>query len=292
MKKVFSSSSDIAHLFANKLQEEARTSNNSFFFRNNTIYSYGYHFPIAKHIEFKGVQALLFTLRKYSNTTAKHINYVSQATNHLNKIYCAHPEAPHEDNFKFWLEQCQEICNKLAKAKKPEIYLNQLSGVNDLVVKYASFFDIDVPISLAAILATSNKEEYATYLANRRELEAAENKRKEAQLKAKHKEELAKWNNFELSRLYSRIDVDYLRLNVDTIETTQGVKIDLVTGKRFYESILNNTLLVGQHVLGFEVLSVDSKHIKVGCHNFDVKYLKQFGSKIFTSVPQDTQSTK
>ena len=63
MKKVFTDISHIAHLWANQLQDEARNSGSgNFYFDGDVIYSYGSHFPIAKHVvNAKGEKAVLFT---------------------------------------------------------------------------------------------------------------------------------------------------------------------------------------------------------------------------------------
>ena len=97
MKKVHTPQ-NVTHLFANQLQDEARTQTNNLFFYNDKIYSYGHHFCIAKH--YNGI--LLFTERMYSNTTAKHINHVSSATNRKEKVFYAYPDGTHEQNFNFW----------------------------------------------------------------------------------------------------------------------------------------------------------------------------------------------
>ena len=41
----------VAHLWANKSQDSARESGGRFYFVGDTIYSYGSHFPIARHVE-------------------------------------------------------------------------------------------------------------------------------------------------------------------------------------------------------------------------------------------------
>ncbi len=51
----------------------------NFFWDEDTIYSYGRHFPIARVIERNGKKAVLFTTRGYSNTTAGHIREVKSA---------------------------------------------------------------------------------------------------------------------------------------------------------------------------------------------------------------------
>lgn len=71
---------EIAHLWAHKTQSAARNPGKNFYFEGDTIYSYGSHFPIARHVvNAKGVPAIVFTQRSYSVTTAKHINLVRRA---------------------------------------------------------------------------------------------------------------------------------------------------------------------------------------------------------------------
>lgn len=60
----------VAHLWANKSRESA--SGSHFYFRGDTIYSYGGHFPIARHVTFKGNPVVLFTTADYSSSTARH----------------------------------------------------------------------------------------------------------------------------------------------------------------------------------------------------------------------------
>lgn len=60
---------------------------NSMFIDGDTIYSYGYHFPIATRVNSK---LYLFNCNHYSNTTAKHKNEVLSAiaTNDAQVIEC------------------------------------------------------------------------------------------------------------------------------------------------------------------------------------------------------------
>lgn len=283
MKKVFTDISTIAHLWANQLQDEARNSGN-FYFNGSTIYSYGGHFPIAKHIEVNEQKAVLFTKRGYSNTTSKHIAVVRQAASHLNVIKCYNPNATHKENFNFWETESEQIAAKLPKAKKPEIYLNELGYIQNEVNKYAQFFGIEIPTILGTILSIKDKNEYNTYNEQRTAILEAERLKKEAELKKQHKKALAEWKTGKTHRLYTRIGTDYLRLNKESqrIETTQAVKIPMELGKRLFYSIKENRLKVGDKVLDFEVNEIGSK-IKIGCHTFTKKYLLQFGSQVFAN---------
>lgn len=285
MKTVFTDISQVAHLWANQLQDDAKNSGHNFYFSGNTIYSYGSHFPIAKHIvNASGEKATLFTERSYSNTTAKHISVVRQAARHLNVIYCAiviTQDNTHEQNFKCWLNDAERSAEKLVKAKKPELYLSEISHIADKANKYAAFFSLTIPTTLQVILAIGNKNEYAAYAEKKSEYELAEKKQAEKNLQKRHKKELSEWLKGKTHRLYVHNGFDYLRMNNDRVETTQAVQIPLETAKGLYTAIKDNSLNVGAKFMQYEVLET-GKNIKIGCHNFKTDYLLKFGQTLFS----------
>ena len=265
MKKVVSQQ-DVAHLFANQLQSEARNTNNSFYFYEDKIYSYGSHFCIAKFVD---ENTLLFTERTYSSTTSGHIAIVRSATSHKAKIYCAFPTGSHEDNFKYWLNDAEAVTKQLQNARKPEIYLTQLNGIKDRVQKYANYFNISVPITLNEVLSVTNKDEVKSYLESKQKYIDAENKRKEKEQIKKHRKDLKLWRSFEKQKLYSRDGFDYLRKDSENFETTQGVKFPIAVGMRFYNNL--TAVKVGDKFLNYEVKEVTKNHIVIGCHKITMK---------------------
>ncbi len=273
--------STVAHHWANQIGDYARVSCDNFYFRNKTIYSYGSHFPIAKHIEnAAGEKAVLFTERTYSNTTAKHISITRQAARHLNIIYCYSPNSSHNENFLHWQAKAEGIARNLEKAKKPEKYLSEIGYVAGHVNEYAAFFGIAVPDTLAAVLSIGNKAEFASYLEKKRVYLLAEEKKAKRKYNLQHQKALKKWLNGESDRLYTNNGNDYLRLKDDRIETSQCVQIPLELGKKIWHQVKSKTLAVGQKILGYEVNEV-GKIVKVGCHTFKSRYLIDFGEKIF-----------
>lgn len=273
--------SELCHKWANMEQESGRTSTGSLFFNRSTIYSYGDHFAIAKHIvNEQGQRAILFTLRGYSNTTAKHISSVWMSCKNDNIIHCAYPNGKHEDNFKYWEQEAEhDGASKLAKARKPEKYLNILSNIETKANNYASYFGIELPETLKALLAIKDKTEFLAFADKKAEFIKAERKRNQAEQKRKFKEDVKKWFNCETSRLYTTYKYDFLRINENRIETTQAVQIPLELGKRLYQSIKNGSLNVGDKVLNYSVNEI-GKEIKIGCHTFKQSYLLKFGSKL------------
>ncbi len=81
MKTVFDNSMT-AHVWAQNSQYEGRSHNGNFYFEDRVIYSYGRHFPIARHTFTKqGKPCVLFTTDHYSSSTSQHMNCVSGALN-------------------------------------------------------------------------------------------------------------------------------------------------------------------------------------------------------------------
>jgi hypothetical protein len=278
MKKVFTNS-ELAHKYAEQSQNEGRGSGSSFFFRGAVLYSYGSHFPICKFMEDNGESVLLFTTRSYSNSTAKHINLARNATSHIKKIFCANPEATHDDNFKAWINSAETSATKLAKAKKPEIYLNELSHTAREANKYAHFFGIVVPETLQTLVGMKDKAEFKEYAKKQAEETAKEAQRVMKEKKKQFKESFKKWLSCEIPYLYTRLAFDFLRLNDDRVETTQGVKIPLELAKRLYISIKNGTIKEGDKLLNHTIDKVGAQ-IKIGCHTFQKSYLLKFGAQL------------
>jgi hypothetical protein len=285
MKTVFNDLSQIAHIWANKLQNNAKNSSSNFFFSGKTIYSYGHHFAIAKHVENEnGVKAILFTEQSYSHTTSKHISIVRQAASHINRIYCYSPDYTHQDNFNSWLKKVEIIAANLTKAKKPEIYLNQIAEISTKVNTYSSFFSIAIPEELKIALSIQNKDEYFAFTAKKEALKIAEEKKQKRLLAAKHKKELAKWLKGKTNRLYTRDGLDYLRVNGEKIETSQGIDLSIEYGISVYNKLKQDLLKEGDKVLQYEVRKVNGV-VSIGCHTFKKSYLLNFGSQLTKLTP-------
>src|SRR4051794_17602476 len=74
-------SREVAHLWAHRAQEHARDRGGKLYFNGDTIYSYGEHFPIARHVYHGDQHIVLFTCMGYSNTTSRHKRRVLSALN-------------------------------------------------------------------------------------------------------------------------------------------------------------------------------------------------------------------
>lgn len=87
-KTVFKDAYEVAHIWAQRNHTEGRIPSGNIYFYNNTIYSYGNHFPIATFVTRNGSTKVLFNDTTYSHTTNKHQIAVRSAIKHYDIISC------------------------------------------------------------------------------------------------------------------------------------------------------------------------------------------------------------
>lgn len=299
MKKVMDKY-NVAHMWANQLQDEARTSTRNLYFNGATIYSYGSHFPIASHIEFNGKEAVLFTTRDYSVTTSQHKFIVYRAIPGGRLILFCHnvenwshwPEKTfhHNGNFDAWKTELENLHQKLVKARKKEKYTNEIARVKLSAEKYCDFFEVSIPDELQKLFNTDS-EEIRKYFFEKAEKIIAEEKARKEKEKQIFLENVEKFKNFEIDHLYKNWFIgddvhDYLRFNKEKqiVETSQRVEVPLRLALCFHALIENKKLTVGMHLLSYSVKKVDEEEIVIGCHKFPTDYLLNFGNELKTQI--------
>jgi len=310
MKHVFSSHSEVCHIWAQQTQNDGRAA--SIFFEGQTIYSYGRHFPIAT-IEGNDV---FFTLRGYSNSTAKHKNYAHRAITHKNIIDCFEVPVKYEDkplkkhlllsvhskNEIEWKNQIVSLFQELGNKRNRDITgrMNSLKRNIDQLTVYCDYFNYKVKDKeLKKLLKQFNSPDFLAVakLAVDKENEAKERKLIEA--KKAFDTYIDLWQNFDTSGLYNlpgkvkdlanfykyqqRDQLDLLRFNrqSERIETSKNVQIPYEIGKRFWQSLKANEVKPGSKILDYTVGSINGT-VKIGCHTFKTDYLIKFGEKIFS----------
>ncbi len=100
------------------------------YFRGGTIYSYGAHFPIARHVKLRktGEHAILFTSRGYSSSTSKHKQLVRRAIPAKTTVFVvndvdADTVTEHRRNLEVFKAQALELFRKSKKARENKAYL-------------------------------------------------------------------------------------------------------------------------------------------------------------------------
>lgn len=288
MKTIFSNS-ELVHTFAQQEQQEGKTSNNGMFFHNQKIYSYGYHYLLA---EILPDNIVLINDSGFSNSTAKHINLVTNATRQYKQYFFKNICFNNVYNSIIFASI------KIVKARKKEVH------ANEIISKFESFTDFLNEFDKAMI--RGNKEYYfqdkKTFLKDEKYKqikkiynEIAKDKdlfveqAKERELKAKvkaqkeHKELLKKFFAYEINNITKKVDEDFLRISLDKtqIETTQGVRVSIQDAKNLYTMIEQGKDIKGVKIDNYLVLSLNGT-LKIGCHQINTKNMHEIGKQIKT----------
>jgi len=293
MKKVFSSNYDVIHLFAQRTQDEARTQTNNVFFKNNELYSYGYHYLLA---EFINDETILINNTSYSNSTSKHINIITQASRQYKQYFFE------EICLSNVYDTIKEASKKIIKARKKEVYASTIIKTFESFESFFNEFNFCFYYSNSfyngyhkqeknLIVKNDNyKEIKKIYKAikkdeNKYVEEGKERVKKEIKkAKEKLKADLNKFFNYKIDYVNSKqIEEDYLRISEDKqhVETSQRVKISIDEAKKLYYMIENNQDIKGYKISNYIVISLNGV-LKIGCHKINVKNVHEIGKQLKT----------
>jgi hypothetical protein len=280
MKKVFTKSEDVIHLFAQQDQYEARCSN--VFFYGEKIYSYGHHYLLG---EFLDEFTILINDSGYSVTTAKHIRQIIWATSQYKQFLKTETDL---DSVYYEIKENQK---KLTRARKPEMYINRINYLFEKYVEFAEYKRKKLKLGKRYFSAYANDKfkevrslvkqlEKENGLESLQEFQRKETKKRKAREAKEIKKNLVKFLNYEINSF--RIgEEDFLRLSQDgeKVETTQGVKVFVNSAKILYKMILAGQDIKGHRIDGFTVTSINGT-LKIGCHNINMESVHKVGKQI------------
>lgn len=264
MKTIFTNS-EIVHVFNLQNQSHGQTPNNNMFFRYGKIYSYGYHYLLAQFLD---NETILINDKGYSNTTAKHISLVTSATSDKKQFFITKTDT------KIVLSDIKNYLNKLTRARKTkEYYLNQINSTFKMYFDFVEYKKQKTKLKKVK----EHREILKLYKDFTENYDNLEQQIKEAQIKEQQrakkaiKENLKKWRNLEISYFRNNTGKDFLRLlDSDTIETSQGVKIDKKEAQRLC-NLIDHKKAIGQKVDNKYLITACNGILKAGCHTIEMQ---------------------
>lgn len=274
MRTVFNSAHDVIHAFAQRNQSHGRSSN--VFFYEDKIYSYSYHYLLGEFIDDK---TIVIDTRGYSNTTAKHIHWIIGATRQYKQFFTLSCDIYHVHT------QVLSLKDRLATARKPENYINQILSLWDSLNEFIKYTknkntpkdDRYKEIKRIVKAIQSQPQEYQHKLAEAKKKQELAKQRKEAK---QIKDTLSKFYNYEVHTF--RIgDKDYLRISQDgsNVETSQHVKVSIDEARTLYQLICKGVDIAGHRISNYIVNSINGT-LKIGCHNIDMDSVHKVGKQL------------
>jgi hypothetical protein len=284
MKKVFSGHASLSHAWANQTHPIGKA--NSMFFDGPVIYSWGYHYEIARFIDApNGEKVCFINSNGYSNSTGKHTNHVANAIpKNITKFF-----VPFVIDGGYWhksqtvkIDQLPSIINKIMlnidsliekqlNARSKFYYFNSIYSFYNQVLNICELFNIEKPVLPVNWFEAETK---ANFLRN---TEQDRQKAKEQKELKKSIELLEKWQKHEFNGQLYNIPV-HLRISKDgqLIETTKGAKVEFSKAVELYNRLKRNENVNGYKIDGFTVLENNSEAVKIGCHVINWPIINKF----------------
>jgi len=276
MKKVFNSNAQLSHAWANQLQDEGRGSN--MFFEGPAIYSYGYHYEIARFVIANNNEKVCFVNSNgYSNTTAKHTNHVHNAIPDGIKVF----KVPFNSSNKLNIDLLTDVVSKLIE-KVDQQLTQQLKARSDFKFFYDAYQNFEAIIEICELfgiekpLYPTDWEAAKLKSKHLRETKKEREEKKAAKKLEKSIELLTKWLNHEYNGQLYDIPV-HLRISKDgqLIETTKGAKVDKLEALKLLFKLRKGENVNGYKLDGFTVIENNNEAVKIGCHTISWNIINQ-----------------
>ena len=316
--------SEIAHTFAHKDygRNGGRKGSNMLSDESGeTLYSYGYHFPICTHLDAASHAGfeLAFTTSSYSRTTSEHISYAGIATSHLKTLYCYNPENARNGRHKENLQEFAREAMEAAQAYRGRDTMADADRMRKLLTAldnwkaYCKAFKVTQKI-IAAIAPDALKI-YKSLNAGRDDLQAQAKKTGEAIRKAKAKREaqakakLEKQARKTLPEWIAGGNIHYyfqslpvaLRIKPDfygrlEVQTSHGASVPIAAARKLWP-IVCKAREAGRAIVpkkarqvGFYNLSrIEASGLAViGCHRIPFEAMRAISAEVMNTKTETT----
>lgn len=275
MRKVLRNTNEVIHVFAQQTQSEGRNQSGNIFFEGTKIYSYGYHYLLGEFID---KETILINDKGYSNTTAKHINYLSGATSHKRKFFKTRCE------LEFVHPTIKDYLQKLPRATKNKgYYLREIFSLYKSFNEYLEYTKTKTKVS--KIKEYREIKKIVQRLETNKDqilLEVAEqNKKRYQRQQEKQKEQIQEFRIYDRNYLHN-LPQSLLRLSLDkaSVETSGGVRIEVKKAKVLYKLIEAGKDINGFKLDYYTVIGIKDNILKIGCHNIPLKEVETIGKQL------------
>jgi hypothetical protein len=296
----------VAHLWANQSKESG--SGSHFYFEGATIFSYGPHFPIARHVNRRdGLGAVLFTTDGYSSSTARHKSYVSQACHHHRVFYVADVRSDdRQAQFNDYRTRVAELVKKAAAARRVANKEALAESARKLAAEandFAAFFTLPPACRIDAsaeelgnLLHTIEEEQRKETQRQKRARAKAtrDAEKRRLQREAVARKEATGWALYEDGApgvsLHDAPPVLRVKLNADgspsaVVETSHGAEVpvaEVARAVRFVAAVRARGIgwQRNGHVFRVGHFQLDevtpAGNVRAGCHTFEWSEVERF----------------
>lgn len=282
IKRVFSNSDQVLHLWANQSQSDARAHN--VFFEGVSCYSYGRHYELGRIVDYKGIKVAMINDRGYSVTTSKHIRQAMSAASHMPMV-CSHDLGAEYIGQALLKKQDELIAELFEVLNRRSFWKGATYGFNsedyetlninefnatclklgfdkltiDVSDEFWSLLNSHVQLKLKRQAELNSPEELA-------KKDALREKRAEKQLQ-KARVDLQAWTlGGPLVESIRQLPIQAIRIVGDRVETSKGAQVMLRDANILLSRVISGKAKPGEGIGSFTLNRVDGDRVIIGCH--------------------------
>ncbi len=273
----------VAHLWAHQSQDSARNGGrDNFYFSGDTIYSYGTHFPIARHVKgTRGRKAILFTTSNYSVTTSGHKRITQGAIPAGATVFHVANVEGSPVGLLAWVEgEIARLAAECGKRRKKDHALSELKGAVEKGNALAEFFGSRKRFGLPDSFDLTTAERLAADHARKEDLRRRKlEKRRAVKLAQRQADVLIaaqRWIAGENVQRWELAHAEgtFLRIKPgepETVETSRGAEFPLAHAKRILPAVRSGVPYAHNghtiHAGAFRIDAIDADgNVRAGCH--------------------------
>lgn len=290
MIKVYKSQLDLFHAFMYGDESFEGTSSNVFA-EGNKLYSFGYHYMLAKLENHQGHQYILLNNIHYGQRTAQQQCKLSRCIpeNYI-RIYVEDPSQKPSVLIQKSIALINERLSAIKKATSRKLqYLYHANDERKNILKLVNLYPSEISLADYNFLKDEFKQkdyisqEWLDKQAAKEEQRKIQQEKEDEIRRLKGEEQLAKWLNFEVDNCYSYSGLTRCRYNLkaENVETTLGIKIHKDKVKELYNKLIIQEDIIGLKIEQYTVLGLKDNVLTIGCHKFNLTELLEFGKQIF-----------
>lgn len=292
IKHVFTSSSQVLHVWANQSQDHGRQGGRitRCYFQGNSCYSYGSHYELGRLVEYKGHTVALINTRGYSNTTTKHIREASAAVSHLINIETKGITTVEDALLQTQSRLIDKLMgnfNRRSFYQSPftpgDCFSNELNQFNSACQTLGfSRLVLAIPQDLKD-LVNAHVAKCKAHMKVLDTIKLLRRQGKQLEDALKVKEQLAAWQSGTgpLTNLITDIRPMLIRIIGDTVQTSGGAEVPLVEARALLAQLNTHKVPSGTKIGSFEFQSMKDGLVTIGCHTISIDEAKKVlgGSK-------------
>lgn len=300
MKKVFSNSAEVSHIWASQEQEEGRAGNLSFV--GTSLFSYNwYEIAQIKTLE-SGETVCFIRDYSYSSYTGRHLKYARRAIRNLRHIE-VHGETQrnwhkaelinHEANICALLEDLKESKRKFQNCLSTytaQRYFSNNQYKLATLVEYCQIFKLTLPdYSTLIISDTELTEKIGKLEKSESERNKPENivkreeekRRREEKKRAKEIEEVRQYEEAFINgesvpyHAKHKFSCTRLRINGEDVQTSLDAFVPIREAKILLQMIRQGKDIKGTKIGNYTVIGINGT-LKVGCHEITREEIERF----------------